>query len=884
MEEAKLDKLLQLLMIHGRKMFWNKIYAKWKKNDLGKNQSLLIHAYNQVDLLKKIFLHYIIPDLFTEKETVICIIASFFSDIGKELPKFQYGVIEGREEKELFDHITEDIVLKIKAHLKVIKDDLIPLLKEFNVDISDSKWEEFQKLIISNVFFHQLNTAKKLIEVSARYGARTKESNLIDYIDDLASAKSVVEAYSVAKKIDSINHLIVPLEFAYHKIAKFRGILSIFLNETLITWFQQNKFEPLLFFPEGTLYIRRKNQSIATPSLQEVKTFFKEKITEFLKREDIIENAYQAAFGTMAARVIKGPSLLNEKIIEKKIKIEINKAEGNLEDSRDKIRKKKTVSKDRTIGELIDEKAKEYEIPADTFEENLARFRNASGFFFALLDEFRQWINLFQDSTEKAQMNAELDSIIFTRYNPIMLQKGQRGSAGTANWENIVPFLIEIFQGKNKDLSGLTDRTYIERISERMITTLNDCFKLVKKYQPKLIEDHVLDDLILDVITPKFIPLEGQIKKAQDLSSFYQESKTNFRTMTCFFCGNSDTEPAIAGLIGDGSEKFSNQLEGGKTLGSSNKAYVCRLCKMESILRYLSLGKIPKECILIAPEMNMGLELKKKWASEIKLFIQAQNSALSVLNDKTLAQTYELIAISGAPTMSSLDGKYLIDNAILGKEKLSRMKIAFEKDYDNKIDDFNVVFNKSYRNFEEVVIDIYHGNLWDDSFKNQIPPSTQMNFLYETPSYILILAQYPIGSNDPKSQAYLRKMQISLLLSIIFSGRVKLIDSLNPIFPNELENMIEIPKTPLSNQLLTRLIKTTIVSLHNRMELLQKICVLTTLEQNIGEKAESDFLLKYIKESRGRILNKLVQTMEKTPTPKLITLLNQLPENQDKII
>jgi len=477
-------------------------------------------------------------------------------------------------------------------------------------------------------------------------------------------------------------------------------------------------------------------------------------------------------------------------------------------------------------------------------------------------------------------MIQQIDNSLKNHFPDTIIENGAKGYKNAAKWDEITYFLLDLFNYKQNNISvglnSLSNQTFQNIIFQQMFLFIEDTIPSLQIYQPKLFNDELLKKICLDIVIPSIIPNDEKLRIAKEISITQNAGKSDYQGMKCFFCGCGETKTATASLIGRGTEKFSNQLIGGKNLGDPNKAYVCSLCEFEALLRYMILGTIPQESILITPEFCISPNIYQEWRSEITRLINIQKSNVTILNNQTLAQIYQNIAQLGDISYHNLGAGYLISNTILGNEKKKKLIKCFSSKFQT-IEAFNELFGSEYREFNSLVDDVFHGKMWDESFNQFLPKSEDVNFVYDSPNFIIILIQIPFGTKEPESQAFLRKLQIGILISILFNARVKFLDSLNPILPNILNKIIDLSFTPLSKDLLFKLVGTDQITLVNRMKLLQKICIYTTIESRF-EKTESDFLLKYLKEPRGRILNKFFQKEEdrKQINSNLLALLSNL--------
>ncbi|MHA1249864.1 MAG: hypothetical protein ACTSRP_07730 [Candidatus Helarchaeota archaeon] len=877
-----LDKIINDLIQYTKTINWNNYYAKWTRNH-DNDQSLLVHAINQASVIKYLIENIIEPGIISEDEKIILIVASYLSDTGKELPRFQNAAIYGSNEADAYNHINIEAIEQVDSRLEFFKS---KFQKEYGLYKSDKEWEEFKKQVKAYVCYHQRVKAIDLKDSCSRFGGIPPFGPLIDYVDDLCSIKTVDGAYKIAIKKDGVSHLLGNADFVYHKISKIRGILTVFLNEALISVHEKFGYKPLLFYPDGILYIAKEPQKIEA-NLNELLEIIKNKSDKILNDPNIQQNLPGIIFGPVTKTVVLYPNLLNKQAIRTRIKDELNKSKNRVRKNyekfmnqfkKNKIRKNENERfKGKSYLDYISERIKNYNINIELFIENYSKYQSVMIYVFSIMYILLDWV---KDNEQLRQKIIERLNYYFPR---IDLTTIRQGYANTASKINKFEMLFKLWELEDNTLIIAKTPEEIQDFEEKLIKFLEDIFDLVEQYKQPLITTNMLNDLLLDIEYTSIGNLKDNYQQlAIELRDAYLAGKSNKTSRSCFLCGLKYFQDAINERIGDGPRKFANRLIGGKRVGDGHQAGVCMLCECEATLRKVIMGSLAQELILITPELNMSWELRRIWAKEIDEFIKTQWRGISLLSDKNLYKVIRELAHAGNNIVKNLDARWIASNSIIAKEKRKKIIKLLKKEYD-KIEEFNKSFRTNFQNFEVLVDAIYKGEWWDEDMSTFIEPASQIQYFYETPNYLIILSRYEFKDKDePESAGYIKRLFFGILLSIIFNARIKFVKTLNPILNQQIRNIVEIPKTALFDSIVKCIMYDRKIMLHNRYSILKRVSSLMALQSMISN-PENDFLLNYMKYSRGFILNKLLQREERINRTELLSILENFPSFEIKV-
>ncbi|MEM0466078.1 MAG: HD domain-containing protein [Candidatus Thermoplasmatota archaeon] len=212
-----------------------------KYNAKSNGESLLIHSYNTYFLTNKIAT-YITG--ISEEDRIKIKIASLLHDYGKTSAEFQR---------------------KLRGPHKLRSED-IPRIKEIITEnIYDIKESDVEDIIYIIQNHHS-------IDLNKATNNRQRLTRIISICDNVVSNEDLTDEiiYSLNTLIDSTEYEFITVELMEHPI-------SSYLIGAFDFVYKKNGIEPILFVKNGTLFIKKKNQSL--PPLSEINKKINEKIT-----------------------------------------------------------------------------------------------------------------------------------------------------------------------------------------------------------------------------------------------------------------------------------------------------------------------------------------------------------------------------------------------------------------------------------------------------------------------------------------------------------------------------------------------------------------------------------------------------------------------------
>jgi hypothetical protein len=250
-----------------RKMGWGSIYAKTKPE-----QTLLCHTINAYGLSSFLFNLIATKRNWDKNDARLLSLAMLLHDAGKSRSEWQKQVIKAIE------NYSEEKVPPHKLSFEELRDFIGQLHKcglEIVLDDRDLKM-----IYLLSQTLHSLSAPESLLSSPYQY----QLSLLSMFVDYLISAESVYEAYEVTISSEHGKAFDADLKFQFHGVSYVHGMITYLFNRAMEEVFRKYNYKPILYFPEGTLYVALKDEAKNI----DVETFLDEVATEFCR---IVEKA-----------------------------------------------------------------------------------------------------------------------------------------------------------------------------------------------------------------------------------------------------------------------------------------------------------------------------------------------------------------------------------------------------------------------------------------------------------------------------------------------------------------------------------------------------------------------------------------------------------------
>lgn len=254
-----------------RKMGWGSIYAKTKPE-----QTLLCHAINAYGLSSFLFNLIATKRNWDKNDARLLSLAMLLHDAGKSKSEWQKQVIKAIEKyaeekvpphKLSFEELGDFIGQLHKCGLEIVLDD-----------------GNLKMIYLLSQTLHSLSAPESLLSSPYQY----QLGLLSMFVDYLISAETVYSAYEVAISSEYGKAFDTDLRFQFHGVSYVHGMITYLFNRATEEIFKKYGYKPILYFPEGTLYVALKDEAKNI----DAETFLGEVATKFCQ---IVEKACSGA-------------------------------------------------------------------------------------------------------------------------------------------------------------------------------------------------------------------------------------------------------------------------------------------------------------------------------------------------------------------------------------------------------------------------------------------------------------------------------------------------------------------------------------------------------------------------------------------------------------
>jgi hypothetical protein len=386
--------------------------------------------------------------------------------------------------------------------------------------------------------------------------------------------------------------------------------------------------------------------------------------------------------------------------------------------------------------------------------------------------------------------------------------------------------------------------------------------KIVEKYStiaPKLISDDVLGNLLSEIgYLPNKLTIHPDTKEiGTSIYQTYSAGKQEKQRL-CNLCGFAGTDDAAAGLIGEGSEKFTNFLPGGMKLGAGRKAMVCPLCLLEATLRGFYFPSSPHGTLFIFPDMSLSPTVFKIWSDTVNEFIRLENLGLGLGKSWNMLEVYKTLANGKINETAQLVTKQLR----LTNNELKQMAQYLEEKRDSPEEvEYDVLQNTTFeKSYEGLVKAHLHKIIKIDNYlmEDYLPKSTDQSTSLITPSYAISFLRDPLrdSKDEAPSTSALRTYLLTTILSDVFHARVQFVEGYQPIenigFPGRIN--VQLP-APAENALRS-LGSPATIRIHQISDVLRIMSSIVLVSMSYVKALGKDRLLRLASMNRGAILRR----------------------------
>jgi len=641
------EKDLQIIVKFAQNRKWDKLIAKKVGNRF---ESILTHHLKTQNILSKT-IEMIGNDMnFSDEEKKVTILIALLHDAGKENPKWQEKIFTGS--KGFVSHVgrkeTETILQEIIEKLGwKIKEELI--LDAINAIEQHMEGERRNpSSTLDSILSTKSSNKKKWVSIS----------HLVSFADRLASIIELEDCLSIIKGL-GLARLTDLLEITYHKVNQIRGIATTLLHKAAETTFIKKKWQSILYFPNGTVYLGKKGDT-ENFNMKEFSNELGRELNNFM--ETYNENALEAVVGNPTASMVNLPKLFdwNEvedyfKVAQKRTKV---KAVSAVDDTKQTIPYLTYLE----IKNMIDKEA------AREFIESDKIFKKKYPNFKVKINKEHRLFELTK--SEFAEINPEI--VLFSFFKTIFKTLATEEMVTTAQIEfdkifgegifkelqsmaNLKPardrviaidnywsLPINRFEGNSNELIKTLTAVERQRILRETLTRI--CTIARNKNPP--VKTNFYKEIIFKIAENDLIyPINVNLNAIKSISQSYleywidskhsqQSAKSSF--YICPSCNNKfQEENLIAAEITGFKEQFTNRAIGGSK--TQKGISICNLCELEYLLRYLTIkGKIT-HLIILYPEICVNF---RQGTNLIKQIMELERGISKLKSDKIKGNSF----------------------------------------------------------------------------------------------------------------------------------------------------------------------------------------------------------------------------------------------------
>ncbi|HEC79168.1 MAG TPA: type I-D CRISPR-associated protein Cas10d/Csc3 [candidate division WOR-3 bacterium] len=723
--------------------------ARGWQNKIGKtfpfNQTLLEHSLITYDVVEKLLDLLREKKVFSNEEEKVLLISAIAHDVGKEKDEWQKAVKENRKPPK---HIDDDLIQEIVGQLSNIFGikDINSVIDAIKFHMSSTKTDG--NIISSVIAKHKTEKWKDI-------------SNIIASVDNLVSCSSPLEAYILLNNPSRFS-LSKYFYSTYYQI-NIRGVSSTFLHKACQESYEKKGWTPLLYFPEGTIYVslREKNNPTSNEIIDRLKNLVENKIktdvingvvphvimdNKPIPRPELFDySEYKTYLEKVRGR--RNPSEFQKflkKFMSNKWKESLSKFQDNMDKpdvrkilesyiyfsvwkEEEKVITKNKIKKDKNI----DEKVKT--LKKDNNGNLLNQIKDYCYRIIECQDEVALF-KFFKASIDKEIWGIDIKDEVKSIYNSIFGEGNFEKLMSMSNNDyphefaySVIPFwklkTVEILD-KLKDKSLSRDLVVKNLDKKKRLDILRGLLNWIWqrvdiRHKPeRRISEKMAKDFTEDIV----YPLREKINSVEELK-YYKKSKLNTKKETgihlCPICNRFfDRGKKTTSDIVDNPEAFTNRAV---CHGKAGKIVICEACRSEIYLRQI-LTKINgplDKTIYLFPQFNFSQQLGKQFIDKVFRIKQRAESLMSGLTDNPelrmdLSKTYN-IAQNVLQYFDDIDTKNLED-LVITKQKEEKIDKALTDELIKYFEEENLPIKGKEKDYNKALEII--NREWGENYKN----------------------------------------------------------------------------------------------------------------------------------------------------------------------
>ncbi|MCK8825367.1 hypothetical protein [Fuchsiella alkaliacetigena] len=792
---------------------WKNKLAKANYNDQSKKQeSLLEHTVKCLDIMI-----VLIPILrhekllgFTKEEEQALILATAVHDAGKEQNKWQEYLFN---QEEYVDETNSELIEEVIFNLIEILDfskvsiELIKTLAELHMKKHRTPAELF-----TNLKTKELTPKWKMLQ------------EIVNEVDNLASTNNLLQA---KENLES-GVLNKYLHVDYHSVF-VRGVSTTILNKALEDTFLQEDWKPILYYPNGTLYVKGALEEFIEIDQEKIKESLTKKLSDILnEKQDIIP---ELIVGNITANFLPKPELFSYELLEDCLRTAISRAGRkagkdvtqknaykyhNLNILLDETNDPSIANNAYTsFGRLEKKVSEEYHdllvfSDDELEEEEWMEYRIRMGEAYPEIAIFKFFKNIM--SPDKGLIPEEELNTVIEEYESVF---GEKSFAALMSTSTLMPardmaFTVDYFWdldarefGKEVEkVESLPSKEREELLVELLADIAKNIYdKLDNSPSQKNVATNMAGAFLEDLIFPS--------KRVEDIKDYAQQQLNYYKQAKHNLYSDTDKDhicPVCNQHFNIGNQGYEDFLH--KPGGFSNRALayknvknpmLCKTCYFEKILKQLLLGGRAYEQIILMPNLSVGyqggqllVDKAQKLMYKSRKYMTYDNDnpdkritlgLMRLIAEKTVKEDFD--QITPAEIVELLTYKRSQDGK---KDDINDLKTALQENFEEGLKEANYLFDKDYDNWEQFAEDVYYKEVEDRltrSIRQEILDlQEKFKVVCQTPNMIIIPCWNPKRqdtspfSSDKESDTNLgfKKVFLSLILALGLECAVAIIE------------------------------------------------------------------------------------------------------------
>lgn len=818
-----LEKSIELMRVWN----WDELIGK-RKN--GKVQSLMEHSINAVQTLIVLLEKHLLLD-FTIEEQQTLLLGLIIHDAGKESELFQER-IKGNSNIKVEEAPDTDVNLSLQKGREIAE---------------TMNWPFYEKTISALVWHHMSyndTNAKQFLSLISmpELGRWQILLGFIQDLDRLVSCESPQQAYSYfnSSKPKQLNRY---LKVDYHSI-KLRGISSIQIHKAIQESYMKSGWQPLVYYPTGTLYVSNYSLEVNLVTLHDIKTSLQNRLMNFLTSEDASKYRVSLMHGSITATFFVKPELFTTDSLQNLL----YEAADNINNRQAKDIKKQDILQYQNMIAILEE-TKNFDLAKSAKEKNKEKLleiipneyhyllitdvsnvnldlANDIGLAYKEIAVFKMFKNIMDPRNSIIKNNGVL--ILASEYDKYFGDGAFNALSKTSTFMPAVDAALTVKPYENylQNMNlpkGMETKKRLETLISLLCKIANIVFKKVNIERSLVtVATDMTNEFMKDIEYPLSLS-HSLIEQAKNSLLHYQVSKENafkngFVPHSCPICNQSfeDGVTAIDDIVSKPGT-FSNRVTAYANTGTAYQ--ICKNCYFERILQQLSLGGKAGEYICIFPNTLISEKRTKEIEKVANVLIdyikgfanQAITYYMTLSMEGRIAQKineFEKDNILFSPeNIVELFAYKKSEEALKNTKKkiIERVKEEFGL---NKIESINDYYKTSFNDWDSLAEGFITDKELPQEFKvikdeiNQT--DSEVKVIFETPNFILLPTLGRKGSaiakeGESKAKTALKKLLISGLFHKLFKMSVAILEHVEEVdqLVEAIDGLVYVPRHPL---------------------------------------------------------------------------------------